>query len=57
LETLLSLVLKLIEQGLLTLSQALARVTINPVRILGIDAGKLEPGAPSDICIFDPTAT
>jgi dihydroorotase len=30
------------------------RITTDPARILGIDAGHLTPGAAADICIFDP---
>jgi dihydroorotase len=36
------------------LSAALARITVEPARILGIDAGHLSPGAVADLCIFDP---
>jgi dihydroorotase len=57
LETLLSLTLKLVDEGVLTLSEALARVTIHPARILNINGGQLLSGAPADICIFDPEAT
>ena len=53
LETLLSLVLKLVEETTLSLPEAIARVTAHPARILGIDVGRLLPGAPADICIFD----
>ena len=55
LETLLSLVLKLVEETTLSLPEAIARVTAHPARILGIDVGRLLPGAPADICIFEPT--
>jgi len=55
LETLLSLILKLVEETTLSLPEAIARVTAHPARILGIDVGKLLPGAPADICIFEPT--
>lgn len=54
LETLLPLSLQLAEDGVLTLSEALARLTVGPARILGIEAGTLRPGATADICIFDP---
>jgi len=54
LETLLSLVLKLVEETAMSLPEAIARVTAHPARILGIDVGRLLPGAPADICIFDP---
>jgi len=54
LETLLSLTLKLVSESILSLPQALSKVTANPARILGIDVGYLGTGAPADICIFDP---
>lgn len=54
LETLLPLTLRLVQEGILDLSTALARLTSGPARILGIDAGTLMPGAAADICIFDP---
>jgi dihydroorotase len=56
LETLLPLTLKLVENGVLTLAHGLALLTCNPARILGVDAGHLAPGAPADVCIFDPEA-
>lgn len=54
LETLLPLSLRLVEEGVLTLPEAIARVTSGPAEILGIDAGHLSPGARADICICDP---
>ena len=54
LETLLSLILKLVEETPLSLPEAIAQVTAHPARILGIDVGRLLPGAPADICVFDP---
>jgi dihydroorotase len=57
LETLLSLTLKLVDEKSISLSDALSRITAQPARILGIDVGQLTPGAPADICIFDPEAT
>ena len=54
LETLLSLILKLVEETSLSLPEAIAQVTAHPARILGIDVGRLLPGAPADICVFDP---
>jgi len=54
LETLLSLILKLVEETTLSLPEAIARVTAHPARILGIDVGRLLPGAPADICVLDP---
>ena len=57
LETLLSLMLKLVNESVLPLSDALAKVTANPARILNVDVGQLTPGAPADVCIFHPDAT
>jgi len=54
LELLLPLVLKWVQQGEHSLADAIAKVTINPARILNIDAGHLSAGAAADICIFDP---
>jgi dihydroorotase len=57
LETLFSLTLKLVEEGVLTLSEAIGKVTENPARILGINSGHLSPGTPADVCIFCPEQT
>ena len=54
LETLLSLTLKLVADGLLELPRALAAITCGPARVLGIDRGHLRVGAAADICVFDP---
>ncbi len=54
LETLLPLTLRLVDDGLLDLSTALARLTSGPATVLGSSAGTLLPGRPADICIFDP---
>ena len=56
LELLLALTLKWAVESGVPLSQALARVTSGPARILGISAGALAPGASADLCIFDPQA-
>lgn len=57
LETLLPLTLKLVDEGTLGLHAALAALTHQPARILGIEAGSLKLGKPADICIFDPALT
>jgi dihydroorotase len=54
LETLLPLTLRLVDEGVLELCDAIARLTCQPADILGIEAGRLSPGSPADICIFDP---
>ncbi len=57
LETALPLVVtRLVEDGILSLSDAIAKMTINPARILQINAGTLSVGAPADVTIFDPDA-
>ena len=63
LELLLSLALKWGNDSKLTLAQALARVTSEPVRVLGEalgslgqSAGRLVEGGVADICVFDANA-
>ena len=57
LETALGLVVtRLIEPGHLDWPTALAKMTINPARILGIPKGTLVIGADADVTIIDPTA-
>jgi dihydroorotase len=46
----------LIDTGRLTWPQMIAKMTINPARILGIDRGTLQPGRPADVTIIDPNA-
>jgi dihydroorotase len=54
LELLLPLVLKWAEQDKIALPDALARATLHPARVLGLDAGHLSVGATADVCVFDP---
>jgi dihydroorotase len=55
LETTLPLVItQLIEPGHLDWSDALAKLTINPAKILGLDKGTLRLGADADLTIIDP---
>lgn len=55
LETALPLVIThLINPGVLSLSEAIAKLTINPAKILGLsEKGNLEPGKDADITIID----
>lgn len=54
LETLLPLTLKLVDEALLSLNEAIAVITCKPADILGVDVGHLGRGATADVCIFDP---
>jgi len=53
LDSLLPLTLKLVEDGHLSLPDAIARVTCGPARILNIPCGELSVGRVADVCIFD----
>jgi dihydroorotase len=54
LELLLSLVLKWAEEINIPLAVAVAKITSEPARILGVEAGDLSVGTAADLCIFDP---
>ena len=55
LETALSLAVKnLVQPGHLTMMQMLACLTCNPADFYHLETGRLEPGAPADLTIFDP---
>jgi dihydroorotase len=54
LETLLGLTLRLVNEGVLDLATALARVTSGPADILGLPYGRLGVGSAADVCVFDP---
>jgi dihydroorotase len=57
LETSFSLVMsELVEGGVLTLGEAIAKMTVNPSSILGLGKGTLSPGADADITIVEPDA-
>ena len=56
LETLLSLTLKWAEDANVPLPKALAKISTDPARVLGIQAGSFALGAPADVCIFNPQA-
>jgi dihydroorotase len=55
LETLLSLVLRLVDEKVLTLGAAIAAVSSNPAGVLGIDRGRAGIGDHADLCLFDPS--
>ncbi|MDY6956846.1 MAG: dihydroorotase [Pseudomonadota bacterium] len=54
LETLLPLVLEAVWQETVSLEQAIASLSANPARILGLPLGTLADGALADVCIMDP---
>lgn len=54
LELLLPLTLKWAKEAGVPVVQALARATIDPARVLGIEAGEIALGRVADLCIFDP---
>ncbi len=53
LETSLGLTLKLVHGGDLTLMQAIAALSTNPARILGVEGGALAVGAAADLTLID----
>ncbi len=52
-ETLLPLTLKLVDNGDLTLSTAIASITCNPAKILGLNSGHLGIGQMANLCLID----
>jgi len=55
LETAVSLSLRLVQGGVLSLPGLIEKLAINPARILGLESG-LRVGQPADITIIDPDA-
>ena len=53
LETAVSLGLKLVQEGVISLTELILKISANPSRILGLDYG-LRPGREADITIIDP---
>jgi dihydroorotase len=56
LETLLPLVLSLVQEDVMDLATAIARLTWGPAEILGLPLGRLDAGRSADVCVFDPHA-
>ena len=54
LETLLPVALQLVHDGSMGLLEVLAKLTCAPADLLGLEAGRLRPGAPADLILFDP---
>ncbi|MDO8746468.1 MAG: dihydroorotase [Thermodesulfovibrionales bacterium] len=53
LETALSLSLRLVHEGVLTMSQLVEKMAVNPVKILGLNKGALKIGSDADVVIVD----
>jgi dihydroorotase len=56
LETLLPAAMRLYHAGALSLPQLFRAMALNPARRLGLPQGRLSPGAPADLVLFDPDA-
>lgn len=54
LETLLAISLDLVHNGDMSLLDVIAKLTSVPAGLLGLNAGRLEKGAPADLVLFDP---
>lgn len=53
-ETLLPLGLNLVREGHIGETRLMALLAANPATLLGLDAGRLAPGAPADLILIDP---
>ncbi len=54
LETFLPAALRLYHAGQLDLPSLFRAMALNPAKRLGLDSGRMEPGAPADLVLFDP---
>jgi dihydroorotase len=54
LELLLPLTLRWASEHKVPLVRALARITSEPARVIGLNAGSLTTGSMADVCVFDP---
>ncbi len=54
LETLLPAALQLYHAGDVSLPALWRALSLNPARLVGLDAGRLAPGRPADLVLFDP---
>jgi len=54
LETSLGLSLRLVDEGILSLPELIAKMSLNPARILKLPKGTLETGADADITVINP---
>jgi dihydroorotase len=56
LQTLLPAALRLVHAGAIGLPQLFRALSHNPARRFGLPGGRLTPGAPADLVLFDPDA-
>ncbi len=56
LDTLLPLTLRLVDEGVLSLPEAIARLTCGPAAVIGTDVGSLSIDHAADLCIFNPNS-
>ncbi|HUK55534.1 MAG TPA: dihydroorotase [Nitrospiria bacterium] len=56
LETALPLTLRLVEEGVLSLDEAVAKLTVHPARVMRLNKGHLGIGADADLCLIEPEA-
>ena len=54
LETSLGLSIKLVQEGILSWPDLIAKMSCNPARILNLPAGTLAPGSAADVTLIDP---
>ncbi len=57
LETALPLTLMLVEEGVLSVEEAVAKLTVLPARVMRLNKGHLGLGADADLCLINPEAT
>ena len=53
-ESLLPLTLKLLEEKNMNIEKLVELISLNPARLLKLNAGTLKKGSPADIVVFDP---
>ncbi len=53
LETLIGLSMELVDEGVLTLSGLIGKLSLNPSAIVGIKGGTLKPGADADLAVIE----
>lgn len=55
-ETLLPLALGLVRDGVIAVERLFELLAANPARLLGLDSGRIDQGAPADLILVDPDA-